>query len=206
MGSEPTPDLLASLGDPATPTAARLASAKEHGSLGRRELAEPFDMSLRRSPKHPKLSGEGPDSSSARAAQPRWQHAAAFKAFRRWSAIAPRIGFSALRAAFLEPNPGSVGEGLSDIQDGGSNDAQRKNQSAARDQTIDDRVLRISRRLKAPRARFQGVHRPHAIWRWFGPEGVTVSDFKRWIIVGGTFRVTWSAEGTPIGSSVSSRW
>lgn len=70
-------------------------------------------------------------------------------------------------------------------------------QSAARDQAIDDRVLRISRRLKAPRALvFKAFTDPMHLARWFGPEGVTVSDCKVEPIVGGTFRVSMrSAEG-----------
>lgn len=73
------------------------------------------------------------------------------------------------------------------------------NQSAARLQATDDRVLRISRRLKAPRALvFKVFTDPAHLVRWFGPEGFTVAECKVEARVGGKFYVDMrSPEGKP---------
>lgn len=72
-------------------------------------------------------------------------------------------------------------------------------QSAARVQMTDDRVLRISRRLKAPRALvFKVFTDPAHLVRWFGPEGFTVAECKVEARVGGKFYVDMrSPEGKP---------
>ena len=72
-------------------------------------------------------------------------------------------------------------------------------QSAARVQTTDDRVLRLSRRLKAPRALvFKVFTDPAHLVRWFGPEGFTVAECKVEARVGGRFYVDMrSPEGKP---------
>lgn len=71
--------------------------------------------------------------------------------------------------------------------------------SAAKTQVSDDRVLQISRRLKAPRALvFKAFTDPVHLARWFGPEGFTVSECKVEPIVGGKFYVDMrSPEGKP---------
>jgi uncharacterized protein YndB with AHSA1/START domain len=73
------------------------------------------------------------------------------------------------------------------------------NQSAARLQATDDRVLRISRRLKAPRALvFKVFTDPAHLVRWFGPEGFTVAACKVEARIGGKFYVDMrSPEGKP---------
>ena len=72
-------------------------------------------------------------------------------------------------------------------------------QSAARLPASDDRVLRISRRLKAPRALVFKVFTDSAhLVRWFGPEGFTVAECKVEARVGGKFYVDMrSPEGKP---------
>lgn len=75
----------------------------------------------------------------------------------------------------------------------------RVNQSATGEPATDDRMLQISRRLKAPRPLvFKAFTDPVHLARWFGPEGFTVSECKVEPKVGGKFHVAMrSPEGNP---------
>ena len=72
-------------------------------------------------------------------------------------------------------------------------------QSAVKQHVSDDRVLRISRRLRAPRALvFKVFTDPAHLARWFGPEGFTLAECKVEARVGGVFYVDMrSPEGKP---------